>query len=124
MARVHEQRGNGRRQERRAAGQKVDGHILHRPGVNKRAHGKRPAETVAARAQQYAEARAEHKIPGHDRDRRADGLSPFLQGCHRRSLSYSFSMLLEYDEAASLRNGKKREIAPPRHASLRQIAGE
>ena len=33
-------------------------------------------------------------------------------------------MLLEYDEAVSLRNGKKREIAPPRHASLRQIARE
>jgi len=33
-------------------------------------------------------------------------------------------MLLEYDEAVFLRNGKKREIAPPRHASLRQIAGE
>ena len=33
-------------------------------------------------------------------------------------------MLLEYDDAASLRNGKKREIAPPRHASLRQIARE
>lgn len=33
-------------------------------------------------------------------------------------------MLLEYDDAVSLRNGKKGEIAPPFHTLLRQIAGE
>ena len=107
MARVHEQRRNGRRKERRAAGQKVDGHILHRPGVDKKTHGERPAETVAARAQQYAEARAENEIPGHDRYRCARGLSPLLQGCHR--VFPSFSVCYQNTTVSPRRATAKRE---------------
>ena len=107
MARVHEQRRNGRRKERRAAGQKVDGHILHRPGVDKKTHRQRPAETVAARAQQYAEARAENEIPGHDRYRCARGLSPLLQGCHR--VFPSFSVCYQNTTVSPRRATAKRE---------------
>ena len=107
MARVHEQRRNGRRKERRAAGQKVDGHILHRPGVDKKTHRQRPAETEAARAQQYAEARAENEISGHDRYRCARGPSPLEQGCHR--VLPSFSVCYQNTTVSPRRATAKRE---------------
>jgi len=65
MPRIHHQRGQRHRDQRRTARQQPHRRILHRARIHKQAHGKRQKNAKAACFHQYTEAKAEHQIPRH-----------------------------------------------------------
>ena len=66
---VDHQSGQRRNDQRRTARQQTDSHILHRAGIDEKAHRERKRDPVSRRLQNDAEPKAENQISGQHRQR-------------------------------------------------------